>query len=416
MKQSRQNILKRILSAVIVVTVVLSLSACGRIKQTIEVINDIYNLEGTEMAYGNAFEWCTLDSTDGFAKTQGENNFYYMYTSYTDIKFQLKSKMFSECIYSEKRGGWIAAFDNREIVTFKNSNGRDKNAEGIDMSFGTKGANITPVIGFKAPQNGVYTFKILNLDIGTSNSNGINSNGVRLLMYVNDSKLVDEESNNRVKNYNGSIKVTLKQNQFIYLAVDPKGSEHYDVANSIVLQAELEGDYRQFYVDNNVAWGFGKVYDLGTKTRQGVDGWSYHYTSKDEYGIYESKDFKECVVQYKENSCYFVGDNKTKITPSEGVIVAGENTASVVALNLPRDGYYAFDIYFDKAALGNFSVYCGERRVRIPSFEEGVDGHMYFEAVMKENENFYFILSEGECAVNIAVRQVKNPLETESIK
>ena len=417
MKQGKQSILKRILSAVIIVAVVLGISACGRVRQTIEVINDIYNLEGNEMAYGNVCEWCTLDSTDGFAKTQGENNFYYMYTPYTDITFQITPRQISECVYSEKRGGWVAAFDNREIVAFKNSTNRDKNAEGIDMSFGSKDANITPIIGFKAPQNGIYTFRIVNGDIGTSNSNGNNSNGVSLFVYANDTKLADEDFiSKRVKNYNVSFKITLKQNQFIYFAVDPRYSENYDVANSIVLQADLEGDYRQFYVDNSVAWGFGEVYNLGTNAQQGINGWYYHYCDKNEYGVYETKDLKVCDAKYSGENYYFIGDDKSKINPADGTMTAGENTASAVALKLPRDGYYAFDIYFDKAALGNFSVYCGERKVRIPTFEEDVDGYMYFEAIMEQDESFYFILNEGECTVNIAVRQVKNPLETESKK
>lgn len=410
----RKSLIKRICSVACVLAVLLCASACGRVQMEFDIVNDIYNLNGSALGYDEGYEWDFGGTGRDYyyeMETQGDNNFYCLYSRQVNKTAPYDISTFEECIYNIEDLNWYADVNGtlRSSVFFSEY-------EGTTMGKGFNKALFCPIIGFKAPQDGVYDLTVNNISLGNTNQKDADADGVKLMIYSNRSEVYSKEVKRGFESLKFSIKVTLKKGQLAYLLIDPLKNGKGDTVEDVYLTVSLDTSYIQMYVDHDVAFGFGDVYNIGTYVQQGADGWYYLYGDKNEYGVYEPDAFKKCDnldIETKVNSLgnreeqyYWLGSGGVRIGHMESTMSAGENTAAVVALDIPRKGAYAFDIYFDAEAIGNFSVYCGDRRVRVPSFEEGINGHMSFEAVMQEDEMFYFILSKGTCEPMIAIRQI----------
>lgn len=409
----RKSLIKKICSVACVMAVLFCASACGRVQMEFDIVNDIYNLNSGAFEPRDRLVW----SFGGEGKNQlfemeeqGENNFYCLYSGQVNKTTPYDISTFEECIYNIEDLNWYADVGNvlRSSVYFSEY-------EGTTLGKGFNKALFCPIIGFKAPQDGVYDLTVNNISLGNTNLKDADVDGVKLMIYSNRQEVYSEEVKRGFESLKFSLKVNLKKDQLAYLIIDPLKNGKGDTVQDVYLTVSLDTSYTQMYVDHDVAFGFGDVYDVGSYVQQGSNGWYYLYSDKNEYGVYEPDSFKKCdnldIETYvnssgkREDQYYWLGSGGVRIGHIKSTISAGENTAAVVALDIPRKGSYAFDIYFDAEAIGNFSVYCGDRRVRVPSFEEGKDGYMSFEAIMQEDEMFYFILSKGTCEPKIAIRQ-----------
>ncbi len=410
-KSYGKKYIKRLFAAMLTVVLLLSACACGRVQMEFNEANDIYNHYGEALAYDHGYEWdfggVGRDYNHGMTD-QGNNNFYCLYSNMTNYDGVYYVDDFQECIFNVEDDTWYATCNNRVLrAAFTMSTD-----SGLCMGADLSKESFCPIIGFMAPQDGVYNLKVNNIEIGNTGLNTADTDGVKLMVYSNRSEVYSEKFSREFERISFGFNVTLKKNEFIYIIIDPLKNGKNDVIENVYLTVSLDTSYTQMYIDHDVTFGFGDVYYLGTKAQQGADGWCYLYGDKNEYGVYNPENFKECKLDANsltvQTSTFgiWLGDD-AQIEQPDGIMTAGKTAAAVLALEVPRKGAYAFDIYFDAEAIGNFSVYCGERRIRIPSFEEGKDGHLSFEAIMQDNERFYFILSEETCEPIIAVRKIE---------